>query len=261
MIADTCEMSGTQCAATENLSPNLKEGPTAIAFSAKDYGADAGEISPTLRAGNHDQSHANGGNWIGAPIPIQEIGKRTGVSTTNRMHGSGIGEESDPMFTLQSSAIHGVAHSLRAEGFDSIEDGAGRGTPIVPEVLAHGQGNAERVSDGEPSLTCNHEAPILFQTRIGRCDRGQPSEIAPALNGSDAGATSDMRPCVASQMAVRRITPRECERLQGFPDDYTLIQFRKKPAADGPRYKALGNSMAVPVMRWIGERIQQVEDL
>ncbi len=58
-------------------------------------------------------------------------------------------------------------------------------------------------------------------------------------------------------MAVRRLTPRECERLQGFPDDYTAI----KGAADGPRYKALGNSMAVPVMAWIGRRIQMVEDL
>jgi DNA (cytosine-5)-methyltransferase 1 len=60
--------------------------------------------------------------------------------------------------------------------------------------------------------------------------------------------------------AVRRLTPRECERLQGFPDDYTLISHRGKPAADGPRYKALGNSMAVPVMAWIGQRIQMVEE-
>lgn len=56
---------------------------------------------------------------------------------------------------------------------------------------------------------------------------------------------------------VRRLTPRECERLQGFPDDHTLIPWKGKPATDGHRYKALGNSMAVPVMRWIGERIQQ----
>jgi DNA (cytosine-5)-methyltransferase 1 len=62
-------------------------------------------------------------------------------------------------------------------------------------------------------------------------------------------------------MAVRRLTPRECERLQGFPDDYTLVEYRKKPAADGPRYRALGNSMAVPVMRWIGERIAMVDEL
>jgi DNA (cytosine-5)-methyltransferase 1 len=66
---------------------------------------------------------------------------------------------------------------------------------------------------------------------------------------------------VASAMQVRRLTPRECERLQGFPDDYTLITVRGKPAADGPRYKALGNSMAVPVMAWIGKRIQMVDGL
>ena len=62
-------------------------------------------------------------------------------------------------------------------------------------------------------------------------------------------------------MRVRRLTPRECERLQGFPDDYTAIKYRGKAAADGPRYKALGTSMAVPVMRWIGERIAAVDGL
>jgi len=65
-----------------------------------------------------------------------------------------------------------------------------------------------------------------------------------------------------SSMAVRRLSPRECERLQGFPDDHTLIPWRNKPAdqcPDGPRYKALGNSMAVPCMAWIGKRIDAVE--
>ena len=60
-------------------------------------------------------------------------------------------------------------------------------------------------------------------------------------------------------MAVRRLTPVECERLQGFPDSYTDIKSKGKPTPDGPRYKALGNSMAVPVMAWIGQRIEQVE--
>jgi DNA (cytosine-5)-methyltransferase 1 len=60
---------------------------------------------------------------------------------------------------------------------------------------------------------------------------------------------------ILSDMAVRRLTPRECERLQGFPDDYTNITYRKKPASDRPRYKALGNSMAVPCMHWMGLRI------
>jgi len=66
----------------------------------------------------------------------------------------------------------------------------------------------------------------------------------------------------ADRMAVRRLSPRECERLQGFPDDHTLIPWRNKPAdqcPDGPRYKALGNSMAVPCMAWIGKRIDAVE--
>jgi DNA (cytosine-5)-methyltransferase 1 len=62
-------------------------------------------------------------------------------------------------------------------------------------------------------------------------------------------------------MQVRRLTPMECERLQGFPDGYTDIQLKGKATPDGPRYKALGNSMAVPVMRWIGERIAQVEGI
>ena len=78
---------------------------------------------------------------------------------------------------------------------------------------------------------------------------------ASATNGSLFAAQSS---------AVRRLTPIECERLQGFPDNFTQIPWRNKPAEacpDGPRYKAMGNSMAVPVMRWIGERIQNVEEL
>jgi DNA (cytosine-5)-methyltransferase 1 len=65
---------------------------------------------------------------------------------------------------------------------------------------------------------------------------------------------------VRQAMAVRRLTPRECERLQGFPDDYTLVTYRNKPAADGPRYKALGNSMAVPCMFWLGYRIHKATE-
>jgi DNA (cytosine-5)-methyltransferase 1 len=61
---------------------------------------------------------------------------------------------------------------------------------------------------------------------------------------------------------VRRLTPVECERLQGFPDNFTNIPYRKKEESpDGPRYKAMGNSMAVPVMAWIGQRIQEVSDI
>jgi len=82
-----------------------------------------------------------------------------------------------------------------------------------------------------------------------------------ANNGGKAGQGYQ---AVRQGMAVRRLTPTECERLQGFPDGFTQIPYRNKPAdkcPDGPRYKALGNSMAVPVMRWIGERIKTVEEL
>jgi DNA (cytosine-5)-methyltransferase 1 len=96
-----------------------------------------------------------------------------------------------------------------------------------------------------------------------------PPAVAFGETARTLSARHDGSPCadrgpdvVAVQSAVRRLTPRECERLQGFPDDYTAIPWRKKSSEDcpdGPRYKALGNSMAVPVMRWIGERIAAVE--
>jgi DNA (cytosine-5)-methyltransferase 1 len=78
-------------------------------------------------------------------------------------------------------------------------------------------------------------------------------------SGASKADKPDSTTYVGTHSAVRRLTPRECERLQGFPDDYTAVPYRGKPASDGPRYKALGNSMAVPVMSWIGQRIQQVE--
>ena len=83
------------------------------------------------------------------------------------------------------------------------------------------------------------------------------TEVTPTLDKSKT-------PAVMDDLQVRRLTPIECERLQGFPDNYTQIKWRSKAAEDcpdGPRYKAMGNSMAVPVMRWIGERIQMVESL
>ena len=78
---------------------------------------------------------------------------------------------------------------------------------------------------------------------------------------ADATSATHSGPTVMQAMAVRRLTPVECERLQGFPDHYTDIKPKGKQTPDGPRYKALGNSMAVPVMAWIGQRIQKVENI
>ena len=78
-------------------------------------------------------------------------------------------------------------------------------------------------------------------------------------DGTSYTLTATDRHAVSDGLQVRRLTPTECERLQGFPDNHTLIPWRGKPAAecpDSPRYKAIGNSMAVPVMRWIGQRIK-----
>ena len=89
-----------------------------------------------------------------------------------------------------------------------------------------------------------------------------PLAVTPALQALRPSVQSHhAQTFIAQKMAVRRLTPVECERLQGFPDNYTNIPWRGKPESpDSLRYKAMGNSMAVPCMKWIGERIQQVKD-
>jgi DNA (cytosine-5)-methyltransferase 1 len=86
-----------------------------------------------------------------------------------------------------------------------------------------------------------------------------PLTVTPALQAMQPSVQSHhAQTFIAGNMAVRRLTPRECERLQGFKDDYTVIPWKKGESPDGHRYKALGNSMAVPVMKWIGERINEI---
>ncbi|KAA0089338.1 DNA (cytosine-5-)-methyltransferase [Paraburkholderia sp. T12-10] len=158
---------------------------------------------------------------LGHPAPRREAGKGIAPTLSARTKGGG-GLGTD--FECDGGL---VAHSLRGEGFDASEDGTGRGTPLVP---VH-------------AFDARQSDVLQYGPVAGPLDTGLPG--ATAMVGA----------------AVRRLTPMECERLQGFPDLYTNIEFRGKPAADGPRYKALGNSMAVNVMRWIGDRIQMVENL
>jgi DNA (cytosine-5)-methyltransferase 1 len=120
-------------------------------------------------------------------------------------------------------------------------------------VMAHGQANAEILTDTAPSLTCNHEAPIVLMPN--RIDAPPCRDRTPTLEASH-------HPAVCYNGILRWMTPMECERAQGFPDNWTQIPWRGKPAdkcPDYPRYRAVGNSMAVPVMRWIGERIDKQE--
>jgi DNA (cytosine-5)-methyltransferase 1 len=164
---------------------------------------------------------AFGGNNTSGPID---------VATACQAHGGPHGRLSFDSETF-------VAHSLRAEGFDASKDGTGRGTPIVPVAFSFKDSGNDAA--GDVSLTLRS---------LGAYDANGGSQMAVAH-------------AIQHSWAVRRLTPRECERLQGFPDDFTAIPYRNRLAADGPRYKSLGNSMAVNVMRWIGQRIQQVENL
>jgi len=86
-----------------------------------------------------------------------------------------------------------------------------------------------------------------------------PANRSVPQNVSHTLAKGQHAPAMSTASSVRRLTPMECERLQGFPDDWTNVPYRGKPACDGPRYKAIGNSMAVNVMSWIGHRIKKVE--
>ena len=162
-----------------------------------------------------------------------------------------------------------IAGTLRAR-YGSPTPDNGQNAVVQPIVMASGQSNAEVGEGIVPTLTLLHEAPVLATARpICVADDNAKAAIDHDLAGSLKVGGGD--PFVAIQTeapradgyVVRRLTPRECERLQGMPDDHTRIPWRGKPAEecpDGPRYKAMGNSMAVPVMRWIGERIEKEDE-
>ncbi len=109
------------------------------------------------------------------------------------------------------------------------------------------------------TLPASSQPPIAFSCKDYGADAGEVAPTLRAMGHGDSHANAGGQVTVQNTTGVRRLTPRECERLQGFPDDYTLIPWRGKPATecpDGPRYKAIGNSKAVPVVRWIGRRLK-----
>ena len=230
----------------------------AVAFAQNQLGeVRTSDVSGTINT----NSNASGRNTPMAAVafPIDTQNMTEGHSSG----GLGFGQHGDPSFTVTKGHSHAVAHAfystggthgvnqhpevspavkvgsglgipsppavahaLRGEGFDASEDGTGRGTPLVPVA---------------PTLTAHND---------------------PSRSPQSSEVTQQVAAVHAASMTVRRLTPRECERLQAFPDDYTLIPWRRKPAdecPDGPRYKALGNSMAVNCMAWIGERIAAIE--
>ena len=227
----------------KSLPPSLREALEAVALDQTST-ATGGAIEVCMSTGQ-------GSAEIGIGIGI-------GIGTTlNCNHESPIITApltQNPYADNESRESLLVTHSLSADGFDASEDGTGRGTPLVPiafDCKASGR-NGFGIGVGAVAIGWSEEL-TASRSLAGTVQRG-------GLGGRHAGV-------MTPSMEVRRFTPRECERLQGVPDDYTKIphpkyvnkgdKFRtpEKFLADGPRYRMLGNGFAVPVVRWIGERI------
>jgi DNA (cytosine-5)-methyltransferase 1 len=214
-----------------------------LCVSTGQAGAEIGaDMAPTLNC-NHEAPYV--------AFPINDMATRhagtDGSGNQNgKGHGLGIGGPEDPMFTLTKGDKHAVAIPIN--------------TQVAMRHEALGEGTGMGIgSDSDPSFTlqAGHHHAVAFSAKDYGADATH--DLSPTLRagGSDKShANSGNWMAIQQSMQVRRLTPRECERLQGFPDNYTLIE---PNTPDGPRYKALGNSMAVPVMRWIGERIGAVE--
>lgn len=228
----------------------------------------------------------------GDPPPRRQAGQIAAPTLSARpTAGGGLGTDFDLDGGLQ------ISHSLRGEGFDASEDGTGRGTPIVP-VANSGEVSMCLTASAQQSLDAETETLIAFDCKgtgvqvevdgsvqtlrsmshsNSHQNAGGQIAVAYDMRGRDSGSQLEgphdpaslrassggsSRSYAADRWAVRRLTPRECERLQGFPDDFTNVPWRgKNGSPDGRRYKALGNSMAVNVMRWIGDRIEMVNRL
>lgn len=221
---------------------------------------------------NHLIVGRTGGFFDGA-IPILEAGARTGNSTTDPRAGMGVGDPGDPMFTLQRGKQHAIAFSSKDYGGDA--------GPISPTLRAGGHTTSHANAGAPPAVAFDWNAQVD--------QMNFDSNTAPTLTRSQEPAVGPIGVgAIRADMSVRRLTPVECERLQGFPDGHTSIPGKHRPrkaedkaetitylvgghgltteeavaladCPDGPRYKAIGNSMAVPVMKWIGQRIAMVD--
>ena len=178
----------------------------------------------------------------GGNVPIALAENTIGRQPMNGGNGTGF-TENGPMYTLNATGVHGVAYGFEAG-------------------IAKREGNPNRFSEElSPTIRANmgdNQASVAHTFKI----RGGGGDGGKGYLGQDEktftiSTTQDQQ--LFANMAVRRLTPIECERLQGFPDGYTDIKSKGKDTPDGPRYKALGNSMAVPVMKWIGTRIDKLE--
>ena len=202
------------------------------------------DLMSTLCAKDNEKWGCN--QWVneGKAViqPIALVENTIGRQPQNGGNGDGF-TDGGPMYTLNATGVHGVAQPI------CLMDQGGSVMNIEHDMT----GTLRRETHG-------HE-PIVMQPVGTDLYNGNITGDVAATMGTPDSSSNASGPTVMQSMAVRRLTPIECERLQGFGDNYTDIKSKGKPTPDGPRYKALGNSMAVPVMAWIGKRIQEVENI
>ena len=201
------------------------------------------EISPALKARDAKGPSSDGDGDGAILVPMSRPIALQDVRAVEKMQNGKGWNDDGTAYTVDTHATQGVMQPI---AFDMAQ--------ITSKA------NGSRAEPGLPTGTLAkgssmHVAQAMaFDWQSGGDARGLDPKPTAQLQRSQT-------PAIMQAMAVRRLTPVECERLQGFPDNYTDIQPKGKATPDGPRYKALGNSMAVPVMRWIGERIAQVEGI
>ena len=198
-----------------------------------------GDTPPSREAGQGVagtlSARTKGGGGLGTDFELacglqtytkQAIGEYSGLDVSSTLSARDYKDATD----LVVCATGEVSHTLTGEGFDAFEDGSGRGTPTV--------------------------AYSIMPMNSGKDYKARETDVAqPLMAGGPVGGNQGGDYVVGTK--VRRLMPVECSRLQGFADNHCDVKFKGKPATDGHKYKALGNSMAVPVMKWILDRVKQ----
>lgn len=231
-----------------------------------------GDTPPSRETGQDFATDTQTGVGVQA-LPINTMTCQGRPSDNGRM-GDGIGGESDPSPTLSVNHHHAVAYSIIGDATPKIgEDICGTlrsqgGGGIVPPSVAYGFDTKQQTPKVDIEVTqtlvaTGYKEPLGVVSIAGNII-GRSPQNGGNVNGFDEEVCYTLTPAdrhaVAANSIIRRLTPTECEILQGFPRNYTKIPYRKKDlnqCPDSPRYKALGNSMAVPVMAWIGKQIQK----
>ena len=268
----------------QNIAPTISARTKGGGGLGTDFDLDGGLIAGTL--GQRTCDHPSGLKSESDFLAVYAIQERAGCENPNAGP-NGVGVQSDIAYTLEArQTVQAVAFggnntsgALEVAAALNAKGGTGRcdfesETLIAFDCKASGR-SGFGIGETAPTLRAmNHSQSHQNgggQVAVAFALRGREGGAMPELEGDIAGALraasgGSSRSYAAGGFGVRRITPREAERLQGFPDNYTLVplplkgrQTRVRYAADGSRYKTLGNSFAVPVIEWIGRQIQEAD--